>query len=143
MPKVKCRVLAQKFVDGKLLAKVQFDQKCPKDGELFTAKWGSTRTLSQNSLYWLFLNWLIEFGGLKDMGHFSADALHLDLKAHFLAQKTLSRAEFKAIEESTTTDLTKVEFGEYMDKVDEFVKDFFEIDTSGFWEEYRKNFSVN
>lgn len=141
MPKVKCRVLASKWIDGKLFAKVQFDQKCPKDGELFTAKWGSVRTLSQNSLYWLFLNWLIEFGGLKDLGHFDPAALHLDLKAHFLAQKALSRADFKAIEDATTTDLTRTEFGEYMDKVDEFVKSFFEIDTSGFWEEYQKNFS--
>ena len=137
MPKVKCRVLAHKIVDGKLLAKVQFDVKCPKDGELFTAKWGSTRTLSQNNLYWLYLSWLIDHGGLKDQGHFDPMALHLDLKAHFLSNNSFTKAQ---IEEATTTDLTKTEFGEYMDKVDEFVKDFFGIDTSAFWEEYRDKY---
>lgn len=141
MPKIKARVLAVKTdCEGRMLAKLQFNGKLPKENELVTVKWGSVRTLSQNSLYWLYLNWLIEHGGLKDQGHFSADALHLDLKAHFLAEKALTRGEFKAIEESTTTDLTKTEFGEYMDKVDDFIKSFFEIDTSGFWEEYKANF---
>ena len=140
MPKVKARILAQKIVDGKLLAKVQFNEKCPKDGELFTAKWGSVRTLSQNSLYWTYLSWLINDAGLKDQGHFSPEALHLDLKTHILAEKIFDRGKFKAIEEATTTTLTKTEFGEYLDRVDQVVREVFEIDTSSFWEEYQEKF---
>ena len=140
MPKVKAKIVKQKFQDGKLYAVVQFDRKCPRDGELFTAKWGSIRTLSQNSLYWVFLNWLIEFGGLKEHGHFDPQALHMDLKAHFVAEKIFDRGQFKAIEEATTTDMTKSDFGEYVDKVDEFVKDFFQIDTAPFWKEYKQNY---
>jgi hypothetical protein len=143
MPKVKARIIAQKYIDGKLFAKVQFNQKCPKDGEIFTAKWGSTRTLSQNALYWKYLSWLINDAGLKDQGHFSPDALHLDLKAHFLAEKIFTKGQFQAIEESTTTILTKSEFGEYFEKVDQFIKEFFEINTEPFWSEYTKFYGRN
>lgn len=140
MPRVKARVLVSKIVDGNLLAKIQFNKQMPKEGEILTVKWGSVRTLPQNSLYWVFLNWLVNDAGLKDQGHFSADALHLDLKAYFLSEKIFTKGQFQAIEESSTTLLTKSEFGEYMDNVNKFVQEFFEIDTSAFWDEYGKNY---
>lgn len=139
MPKVKAKVLATKIVDGKFLAKVQFNEKLPKSGEILTVKWGSVRTLSQNSLYWVFLDWLINHAGLKDQGHFSAEALHLDLKTYLLSEKIFDKGKFKEIEEATTTILDKVQFGEYMDRVDQTVQDIFGIDTSSFWEEYKEN----
>lgn len=123
MPKVAGKVLDTTVHEGRLLAKVQFDRILPPKGQHFTAKWGSIRSGSQNNLYWSFLSWLIDHGGLKEHGHFCAEALHLDLKAHLLSQT----------EESTTTDLTKSEFSEYIQKVDAFMREFFGIDTSGFW----------
>ncbi len=139
MPKIKAKVLASKIDEqGRLVAKIQCNEKLPKAGEMLTLKWGSTRTHSQNNLYWLFLDWCIRHGGLRDQGHFSPEALHIDLKAYFLSEKTLTKGEFKALEEETTTTLTKSEFGEYVDKVDQFMRDFFQLDTAPFWEEQKR-----
>jgi len=135
MPKVQGKVLKIK-TGSELLAVIRFNRKIPPVGTIITVKWGSTRTISQNSLYWLFLTWLINEAGLKDQGHFSPEALHLDLKAYILSEKIFDRGKFKEIEEATTTDLTKTEFGEYMQRVDEVVQDIFNIDTRAFWEQY-------
>ena len=139
MPKIKGRVLAIKMIDGKMIATIQCNEKVPKISEIVSIKWGSTRTLAQNALYWVYLNWLINEGGLKDQGHFSPDALHLDLKTHFLAEKIMTKGQFVAVEEPTTTLMDKSSFGEYFDKCDQFVQEFFDISTSAFWEEYKQN----
>lgn len=142
MPKVKATVLATE-VDGKgrFLATIQMNRKMPREGDIVTVKWGSTRSTAQNSLYWLFLNWLINEAGLKEHGHFSAQTLHENLKAHFIAEKVFDKDKFKAIEESTTTLMNKLEFGEYMEEVNKFMGEFFEIDTAPFWKEYKDTYS--
>ena len=143
MPTTKAKILAIRIDGGgHLLATVQFNRRMPKRGEIFTAKWGSIRSLSQNSLYWLYLTFLIEDCELKDHGHFDPYALHLDLKNHFLAEKIFDKGKFEAIEEATTTTLDKVEFGEYLKKVDEFIVDFFKIDTSAFWQTYERDYKL-
>lgn len=136
MPNVKGKVRAFRIEDQKFIVTMELNEKTPRVGEIVNVKWGSVRTMAQNALYWKYLDWLIEHGGLKDQGHFSPEALHIDLKAHFLAEKIFDKGQFKAIEEATTTTLTKSEFGEYFEKVDRFVQDFFGVSTRDFWDEY-------
>lgn len=142
MPSATARVL---FIDrpaGKIIAKIEINGYVPRVGDLLTLHHGQARTLPQNRLYFKFLRWCIEEAGLRDQGHFDVDALHLDLKRHFLADKVFTRGEFKAIEECSTTDLDRKEFSEYFEKVEHFIQDFFGISTVPFWETHGgKNFS--
>jgi hypothetical protein len=143
MPKVHAKVVDSKITPkGNRVAFIQFNRQMPKKGEPVLVKWGSTRTLSQNSLYWVYLYWIINEGGLKEQGHFDPYALHLDLKTYFLAEKIFDKGKFKAIEEGTTTTMGKAEFGEYFTKVDEFMQSFFKLDTSPFWITYAKDFKL-
>lgn len=137
MPRVKAKVLATKIDGGKMLAKLQFNGSLPKDGEILTVKWGSNRTLPQNSLYWVYLNWLINHAGLKEHGHFFAESLHENLKKHLLAN-----VKGEKVTEVTTTDLGKAEFSEYFEAVDKFIQEFFEIDTAPFWHEHKEKYSA-
>ena len=135
MPRVKAKIISHRIEDGKLMVLMQFNERIPKIATIVTVKWGAVRSREQNALYWTYLTWLIEHGGLKDQGHFSPDALHLDLKAYFLSEKVMDKGQFKAIEEGTTTDLNKSEFSEYMTKVGGFMREFFKVDDSAFWGE--------
>jgi hypothetical protein len=144
MPKVTAKVLksGQNKETGHKLALIRFNDSFPPKDETVTVKWGSVRSSCQNSLYWVYLSWLIDEGGLKEHGHFDPEALHRDLKTHFLAKKEMTKDGFKAIEEATTTDLTKSEFSDYVEKVRAFVKDWFEIDDSVFWSEYQETYGT-
>lgn len=76
----------------------------------------SKRSLDQNALYWLYLG-VIE----KETGNLATD-LHELFKRKFLPPipKKLLGVEFKI--PASTTELSKVEFGEYLDKISAFTE---------------------
>jgi len=141
MAVVKGKVHKSKFKDGKFMTLLVLNGKMPREGESVSLKWGAKRSLSQNAFLWVYYDWLINHAGLKEQGHFCAEALHLNLKQHFLAEKVMTKDGFKAVEEATSTTLNKVEFGEFMEKISQFMLEFFEIDSQPFYDEHIKNYT--
>jgi len=143
MPKCQAKVLLTKVdAQGRFLAQLQFNRKLPAKGDMCIVKWGAFRSLPQNALYWVYLHWIINEAGLKEHGHFCEDALHMDLKKHFISEKIFDKGKFVAIEDGTTTQMDKVEFSEYFTRVDEFMLEFFKIDTKPFWDTYAKDYQL-
>lgn len=135
MPKLKgCVVRAGLTKGGEQMVLIRMDGKLPKPGEYVSLKWGVSRSNSQNALYWTFLQWLLD-AGLKDE-YGTTDELHESLKAAFLSK--INGAGLLKI--GSTTELDKMAFGEYMDKVNLCMADNFKIDTSEFWKDYEQNF---
>ena len=86
------------------------------EGKEFTIKKKEEkRTLSQNNLYWVFLQ-KIEF----ETGNIATD-LHEDFKRRFLPPRFIHIKGKGSVRElkipGSTTELSKIQMGEYMDKI--------------------------
>jgi hypothetical protein len=135
LPKIAGRVLASKLVDGKFLAKIALNGRLLPEGVNISIKWGKSRSLPQNALMWLFLGYLFNDCGLKDE-YATVDELHETLKATFLSKRVFHGGH-EFIHVGSTTTLGKIEFGEYLDKINRAMIDFHGIDTGPFWQEYK------
>ena len=141
MPKVSAKVVKVGKSNGKFAALLQFNGKLPKIGDLCVVKWGRTRSLSQNALYWVFLDWLLNDCGMKDE-YGTSEELHETFKAAFLTTTRFGLDGKNYMKFESTTALDKLAFGEYLEKVNKACIESFGIDTAPFWKEYQENFGV-
>ena len=137
MPKVQGKVVDINTQSGRFIAKIEMNRKVPPQGEHVIVKWGKVRSVDQNSLYWKFLEYLMEDGGLKEQ-YLDKEELHETLKGRFLTTKVKSKSGFDIFKVGSTTDLDKLSFGEYLDKVDKIMVEYCKIDTSSFWKDYKE-----
>ena len=137
MPKVAGRVIASKLVEGKFLAKIALNGRLLPEGVNISIKWGKARSNSQNALYWLFLGYLWSDCDLKSE-YSTVDELHETLKATFLSKRVFHNGK-EFIKVGSTTALGKVEFGEYLEKINKAMIEYQNIDTSEFWQNYKDN----
>lgn len=128
---------------GKILAvkgnlcKIELATDKLKVGQFISVVIGRPRSNKMNAFYWLYLTYVIKECGLKEQGFFCPEALHVSLKAHFLDVKTLEKGKFKQLSEGSTTDLTSNEMTDYLEQVDNFICEFFGVDTSAFFQMYQ------
>jgi hypothetical protein len=126
--------------DDKQSVYVEFDSKVSFNmgQEVTVNNPRKLRTQKQNSLYWVFLEWVINpFGGdLQSQGHFHPDALHDNVKAWV---EVTHPHKFKIDKRFTTTELTRKEFGEFFDLVkQELFVEILSVDISGFEKDYER-----
>lgn len=141
MPKISGKVIKSGIKDGKLLAIIQFNGRMPKPGELVICKWGRTRSLSQNALLWVFYDYLLNECGMKEE-YSTSEELHETLKAAFLSKKVFTPNGQEILKIGSTTNLGKIEFGEYLDKINQAVIEYWGINTQPFWEQYAEQYGI-
>ena len=118
---------------------VLMSDKVPKVGDSVRLRWGKSRSLKANALYWVYLEWVLTEGGLREQaGYVTVQEIHDSLKGHLLMVREQDSHGIMVIREKSTTELDSVAFSEYMEKVDFLINDFFEINTSPFWVEHAK-----
>jgi len=135
MPKVTAIVEASGIFDSKMLAKICLNGSYPKKGERVTVRWGKTRSTSQNSLYWLYLQFLWQDWNLKDEYN-TVEELHETLKATFLSKRVFHEGK-EFIRVGSTTTLDKLSFGEYLTKIDNAMVEYQRCNTVPFWDSVR------
>ena len=140
--RIRARVIANKIDEGQMFTKLQCEGRFPPVGKSVIIQFGGQRSGSQNNFYWLFLTFLYEDCSLKDE-YASVEELHDTFKATFLSKRIVSPEGKEMIKTGSTTKLDKLAFGEYIEKINRAMAEFYQIDTSEFWREYeaQKNFA--
>lgn len=142
VPNCKAKVL-NSWIDenGKYLAKIQVNRKLLKKGIFIDLKWGAKRSTMQNAFYWEYLTFLWEDCNLKEE-YLTIEELHETLKATFLSERIITKSGFEIIKVGSTTNLDKIAFGEYLDRIDKIMVEYHKIDTTSFWETYKRDYTL-
>jgi len=144
MPEKQGRVIAVETRKDNTLVKVLMSNKVPKVGDSVRIRWGKQRSKDANALYWVYLEWVLSEGNLREQaGYVTTEEFHNDLKGHFLMIREKSQRGIMVIREKSTTELDTTEFHAYMEKVDLLVTTFFEIPTDEFWKDYQDFYAKN
>ena len=122
--------------DGSMYCTIKCDGKRPDVDTLVELRWGRIRSTPQNSLYWLYLTFLLDTC-LRAEGYESVDELHEVFKGKFLSERKEAKGGIKTIIIKSTTELTTDEFSAYIDKIDRLMANFGYL-TQPFWSEYKK-----
>ena len=139
--KVAGKVLAIKVEpNGDMLIKAQLNGRLPKVGDAITVKWGKIRSGSQNNFYWAYLTFLFSDCDLK-AEYSTVDELHEMLKATFLSTRVFHEG-MEFIKVGSTTKLGKLEFGEYINKIDQAMVEFHHCQTAQFFKDYQEIYGV-
>lgn len=134
------KVLQTKITsDGEMLAKLQFNGRLPKEGDIVKCKWGKVRSKNQNSIYWLLLTFYTE-NGMQDMGYMTKEELHEAMKGRFLMKKIEDDNGIVSYQAGSTTDLKTDEFMEYIQKIEHCLLEYCNVSSSGFWKTYGENY---
>lgn len=136
------RITAVERLEKGVRVSVLMSDKVPKVGDSVRLAWGKKRTHDQNSLYWKFLeDVLFECGLAEQAGYVSAEELHEDLKGRYLVVREMSPHGVWRYRIKSTTELDIGEFHDYMEKCNKLFVEFFNIDTSYFWDDYEELYS--
>lgn len=138
--KVSGIVISTETKDDKLLMTCQMNGSSPKKDAHITVKWGRQRTNDQNSLYWVWLQWIFD-NGAKNEGYASTEELHDAFKGRFLTENKVGHNGMKYCYIKSTTDLDTLEFTEYIDKCGQAAREFMSIDDARFWVDYHDFYS--
>lgn len=125
--------------DGKTVFVELFAPAKFRAGEVVNVtKKRKARTLKQNRMYWAYLTWCIHpnGGNLQELGHWSKDALHENIKAWMVENH---KEDFNIDGKFSTAELGRKAFSQFFEILNqELMIEYFERDTSGFWREYEK-----
>ncbi len=142
MPTIKAKVL-NSWIDekGHYLSTIQVNRKLLKKGIFIDVRFGAKRSTMQNSFYWEYLTFLWEDCNLKEE-YLTIEELHETLKATFLSERIICKNGLEIIKVGSTTNLDKVTFGEYLEKIDKAMVAYHGISTAEFWSVYERDFKL-
>jgi hypothetical protein len=141
MPVVKGKILNSWVENGKFLSKIQVNRRLLPKGIFVELKWGAKRSSMQNAFYWEYLTFLWEDCNLKEE-YLTLEELHETLKATFLSERIITKSGLEIIKVGSTTALDKIQFAEYLDKIDKAMGAYHQINTAPFWETYERDFKI-